>query len=207
MRVNPHIRLFVVTLAGSLFISAPAIAAEQLFKPHRSFVDHVELSDKQRHQIEQQAARERVRMLVYPIKGGKPDYGTAEAAFGTARGRMHHGQDVFAAAGTPLVAIREGVVVEAGSDGGAGNHVAIYNREHDQTYAYFHLSAPSSLRIGEKVKAGQRVGAVGCSGSCWGDHLHFEVREGRGLWEAPSVDPLPLLRRAERSSRSSRPGA
>ena len=111
---------------------------------------------------------------------------------------MHHGQDVFAAAGTPLVAVRDGVVIEAGSDGGAGNHVAIFSREHRETYAYFHMSGPTNLQVGQKVDAGQRVGAVGCSGSCWGDHLHFEVRKGRGLWQNASVDPLPLLRRAER---------
>jgi murein DD-endopeptidase MepM/ murein hydrolase activator NlpD len=46
------------------------------------------------------------------------------------------------------------------------------------------------------------VGAVGCTGSCWGDHLHFELRRGRGTTAAP-IDPLPLLKRlaARRAAR------
>jgi murein DD-endopeptidase MepM/ murein hydrolase activator NlpD len=49
---------------------------------------------------------------------------------------------------------------------------------------------------------GERVGAVGCTGSCWGDHLHFELRRGRGTTAAP-IDPLPLLKRlaARRAAR------
>jgi murein DD-endopeptidase MepM/ murein hydrolase activator NlpD len=190
MQVNRHIRLVTATLAGSLFISVPALGADKLFAPDRSFVDRVKLTESQKDRVTR-------AQLAFPIKA-KADYGDAGAAYGTARGRMHHGQDVFAPAGTPLVAIRDGVVVETESGGAAGNVVAIYSREHDETYAYFHMVAPTSLEVGEKVKAGQRVGAVGCTGSCWGDHLHFEVRRGRGLWQNASADPLPLLRRAER---------
>jgi murein DD-endopeptidase MepM/ murein hydrolase activator NlpD len=189
MRVNRHIRLLLATLAGSLFISGPASGAGKLFVPDRSFIDRIELTQKQKRRIARAA-------LAFPIKA-KPDYGDAGAAYGTARGRMHHGQDVFAPAGTPLIAIRDGVIVATESGGAAGNVVAIYSREHDQTYAYFHMLAPTTLETGQKVKAGDRVGAVGCTGSCWGDHLHFEVRQGRGLWQNESIDPLPLLRKAE----------
>jgi hypothetical protein len=44
---------------------------------------------------------------------------------------------------------------------------------------------------------GARVGAVGCTGSCSGDHLHFEIREGRGPYGEPR-DPLPALKRWQR---------
>jgi murein DD-endopeptidase MepM/ murein hydrolase activator NlpD len=54
----------------------------------------------------------------------------------------------------------------------------------------------SPLREGDQVAAGDPVGAVGCTGSCWGNHLHFEVRMGRGV-EGKPIDPLPLLRRWE----------
>jgi murein DD-endopeptidase MepM/ murein hydrolase activator NlpD len=42
------------------------------------------------------------------------------------------------------------------------------------------------------VRGGRRVGELGCTGSCSGDHLHFEVRRGRGL-EGRAEDPLPHL--------------
>jgi murein DD-endopeptidase MepM/ murein hydrolase activator NlpD len=44
------------------------------------------------------------------------------------------------------------------------------------------------------VRTGERIGAVGCTGSCWGDHLHIEMRRGRGTTGRP-LDPLPQLRR------------
>ena len=42
------------------------------------------------------------------------------------------------------------------------------------------------------------VGQLGCTGSCYGAHLHFEVRVGRGVRSEP-IDPLPLLRRWRRA--------
>ena len=125
---------------------------------------------------------------------GKVDYGTADNAFGAARsGHMHSGQDMFAPTGTPLVAVRATVVLDAGSDGGQGNYVHLYDAERNLTYVYMHMVEPTPLGRGEKVEAGERVGGVGCTGSCWGEHLHFEVRAGKG-WTAEPSDPLPLLR-------------
>jgi murein DD-endopeptidase MepM/ murein hydrolase activator NlpD len=134
---------------------------------------------------------------VFPIRA-TPDYGAGDAGYGASRsGHVHEGQDVFAPAGTPLVATRDGVIVEEGNDGGRGNYIALYNREHRQTYMYLHMQRPSPLAPGERVDAGDPVGRVGCTGSCWGDHLHFELRLGRGS-QARSVDPLPFLKRAQR---------
>jgi murein DD-endopeptidase MepM/ murein hydrolase activator NlpD len=131
---------------------------------------------------------------VFPIRGDV-EWGEAGARFGTGRsGHMHEGQDVFAPAGTPLVSVRDGRVVEKGDDGGRGNYVAIWSREARHTFLYLHMRRPSPLRTGARVHAGQRIGAVGCTGSCWGDHLHFESRTGRGATGRPQ-DPLPLLRR------------
>ncbi len=45
-----------------------------------------------------------------------------------------------------------------------------------------------------EIRAGQRIGEVGCTGSCEGDHLHFEIRLGHSL-EAKPIDPLPIIRR------------
>jgi murein DD-endopeptidase MepM/ murein hydrolase activator NlpD len=129
----------------------------------------------------------------FPVRG-IVDFGEADARFGAWRGgHRHEGQDVFAKAGTPLVSIRAGTVVDSGNDGGRGNYVAIWSSQPGLTFVYLHMRAPSRLRKGEAVDAGRRIGAVGCSGSCWGDHLHLEMRQGRGTTARP-LDPLPMLR-------------
>jgi murein DD-endopeptidase MepM/ murein hydrolase activator NlpD len=130
----------------------------------------------------------------FPVRG-TIDFGEYAGRYGAWRGsRRHEGQDVFADAGTPLVAIRDGEVVETGNDGGRGNYVAIWSSEVERTFVYLHMSAPTPHAVGDAVEGGARVGAVGCTGSCWGDHLHLEMRAGRGTTGRP-LDPLPLLRR------------
>ena len=86
------------------------------------------------------------------------------------------------------------MIAEAGSDGSQGNYVYLYDRRRDRTYVYMHMIAPAIVEAGDEVQAGQRLGAVGCTGSCWGDHLHFEVRDGRGIG-GEAHDPLPMLKR------------
>ena len=131
---------------------------------------------------------------VFPVAGSH-GFGEAAARFGAGRGgRSHDGQDVFAPAGTPLLAVAGGRVLEAGDGGGRGNYVAVWDPAARRTYVYLHMREPSRVRRGDRVLAGDRLGSVGCTGSCWGDHLHFEVRRGRGL-AGPPLDPLPLLRR------------
>jgi murein DD-endopeptidase MepM/ murein hydrolase activator NlpD len=138
----------------------------------------------------------------FPVRG-RVDWGEQDARFGAWRGgHLHEGQDVFSPAGTPLVAIREGRVVETGDDGGRGNYVAIWSRAVGRTFVYLHMRRAARVDPGTRVRAGQRVGAVGCTGSCWGDHLHLEVRRGRGT-SGEALDPLPLLRRL--AARRARP--
>jgi murein DD-endopeptidase MepM/ murein hydrolase activator NlpD len=122
-----------------------------------------------------------------------PSYGD-----GLGAGRGHEGQDLFAPAGTPELAIANAVVLEAtgGYNGGRGNYVSIYDPAADRTYNYFHMLDAPLVAPGERVHAGARLGRLGCSGSCWGDHLHFEVRRGRDPY-GPVLDPLPLLRQLE----------
>jgi len=137
----------------------------------------------------------------FPVVGDF-NWGQSGAQFGAGRsGRMHEGQDVFARTGTPLVAVRDGKVVETGNDGGRGNYVAIYSAEARQTYVYLHMNRPSRVSADERVQAGQGVGQVGCTGSCFGTHLHFEVRAGKGTQAAP-IDPKPLLVRWAQNSAS-----
>jgi murein DD-endopeptidase MepM/ murein hydrolase activator NlpD len=146
--------------------------------------------------VQERARYERrlVRAGVVPVRG-PVDYGTQTNGFGAQRsGHVHNGQDMFAPTGTPLVAARDAVVLESGSDGGRGHYLVLYSRAARQSYAYFHMLAPAAVKPGQRVRAGQRVGALGCSGSCDGAHLHFEVHRGRN-GSGRGIDPMPLLRR------------
>src|SRR3954447_26965874 len=128
---------------------------------------------------------------VFPVRA-HVDWGEADARFGASRsGHVHEGQDMFAPAGTALVAIRDGRVVETGDDGGRGNYVAIWSPEARRTFVYLPMLHPSRVGLRTRVRVGQRVGSVGCTGLCWGDHLHFEVRRGKGT-TGKARDPLQL---------------
>jgi murein DD-endopeptidase MepM/ murein hydrolase activator NlpD len=131
---------------------------------------------------------------VHPVQG-RVSYGEAAARFGYNRGdHVHEGQDMFAPVGTPVVAVADGVVIEAGGGDARGNYVAIYDPRARRTYVYLHMEAAALVKPGQPVRAGQPVGRLGCTGSCFGPHLHFEVRLGRGS-QRHAVDPLPLVRR------------
>lgn len=94
--------------------------------------------------------------------------------FGTRK--LHTGWDLSAAAGSPIVAAADGVVVSAGVRGGYGNATVI---DHGGGLAtlYAHQSS-MAVSSGQSVSRGQLIGYVGCTGYCTGAHLHFEVRVG-----------------------------
>ena len=93
----------------------------------------------------------------FPIRGAH-DYGDAMGRFGAARsGHTHQGQDVFAACGTKLVAAHGGKVQYRGYQSAAGNYLVIDGKKWND-YAYMHLKRPASVRAGQTVYTGQRVG-------------------------------------------------
>ena len=131
----------------------------------------------------------------FPVRG-LHDFGGPMAVFGTPRsGHSHQGQDVFAACGTPMVAARGGVVVFKAWNDNAGNYVVIRGDGNGVDYAYMHLAGPALVERGERVRTGQRIGAVGDTGNVQGCHLHFELWSPPGWYEGGEpFDPLPSLR-------------
>lgn len=89
--------------------------------------------------------------------------------------RMHHGIDVPAPTGQPVVAAADGRVVSAGDRGGYGLAVVIRHAG-GQSTLYAHLSS-ISVRAGQDVGAAALIGAVGSTGTSTGSHLHFEIHE------------------------------
>jgi murein DD-endopeptidase MepM/ murein hydrolase activator NlpD len=117
------------------------------------------------------AARTTAAAWVHPNPAG-----SVTSCFGPRWGREHAGVDLAAPHGTPIVAAGAGVVVRAGEAGGYGNAVLI---AHGNGYLtlYGHLSAVT-VAAGERVTAGQPIGAEGSTGHSTGPHLHFEVHQG-----------------------------
>jgi len=88
--------------------------------------------------------------------------------------RYHTGIDFRARTGTPIRAVKAGVVVFAGNSGDwAGNHVAVLHGD-GMTTMSSHMSA-MAVTTGQSVVAGQILGYVGQTGRAFGAHLHFEL--------------------------------
>lgn len=104
-----------------------------------------------------------------------PVNGAITSPFGPRWGRMHEGIDIAAGAGTPIAASAAGTVIVAGWSGGYGNLVVVSHGSISTAYAHMSRIAVSN---GQSVGRGTVLGAVGCTGHCFGDHLHFEVRVG-----------------------------
>ena len=88
--------------------------------------------------------------------------------------RSHTGVDLAGTAGTPIRATADGVVLSAGWLGGYGQATVI---EHGGPLATLYAHQSQILvREGQAVERGEIIGRVGCTGTCTGPHLHYEVR-------------------------------
>ncbi len=117
--------------------------------------------------------------LIWPVNG------PVVSPFGMRWGRLHAGIDIAVGYGTPIHAAASGTVIFAGWMGGYGNFVIIDHGGGLST-GYAHQS---SIAVGGgSVSQGQVIGYVGCTGHCFGPHLHFEVRINGN-----PVDPLGYL--------------
>ncbi|MCL6580178.1 MAG: peptidoglycan DD-metalloendopeptidase family protein [Firmicutes bacterium] len=115
--------------------------------------------------------------LVWPTLGRLTSY------YGWRGSRFHHGIDIGAPTGTPVLACRGGTVTYAGWKGNYGRLVIIDHGDGMESW-YAHLSS-FSVSVGQTVKKGDPVGLVGVSGRTTGPHLHFEIHVNDS-----SVNPL-----------------
>lgn len=109
------------------------------------------------------------------------------------RPAMHSGLDFRASTGDPVRATANGKVVTAGWQGGYGRLVEI---DHGNTLStrYGHLSE-IHVKVGDTIRIGQVIGAVGSTGRSTGPHLHYETRV-----DGDAVDPQRFLRAGVRLS-------
>jgi murein DD-endopeptidase MepM/ murein hydrolase activator NlpD len=109
------------------------------------------------------------------------------------RPAMHTGLDFRAASGDPVRATANGKVVSSGWAGGYGRMVEI-DHGNGLSTRYGHLSE-IGVKVGDRIKIGQVIGAVGSTGRSTGPHLHYETRI-----DGDAVDPQKFLRAGVRLS-------
>jgi murein DD-endopeptidase MepM/ murein hydrolase activator NlpD len=103
-------------------------------------------------------------------------------------GRQHNGIDIARPSGMDILASDAGTVKATGPQGGFGNRVVV-DHGNGYTTLYAHLSS-ISVKPGQKLLQGQKLGVMGNTGNSTGVHLHFEVRKNGEL-----INPLTVLKR------------
>ena len=134
----------------------------------------------------------------FPLKGNFTYGESPDGRFGAKRtGHTHQGQDLPAPEGTPVRAVRGGIIKTiAYQAGGAGNYIVLDGAGEKHDYVYMHLQTGSTLvHEGQRVATGQRLALSGNTGASFGAHLHFEVWQGPWWGGGEPIDPLPFLRR------------
>jgi murein DD-endopeptidase MepM/ murein hydrolase activator NlpD len=102
----------------------------------------------------------------------------------------------MASCGIPLEAARGGKVQFKAYQGAAGNYVIIDGAGTGRDFGYMHLKQPASVKKGERVHTGERIGVVGQTGDATACHLHFEMWKAPGWYEGGKpFDPLPSLKK------------
>ncbi len=120
--------------------------------------------------------------MIWPVNG------PVTSPFGQRWGRLHAGIDIGVPAGVPIRAAKSGRIALVQSDsasGGYGNYTCI---DHGGGLSTCYAHQSSFAVTSGSISQGEVLGYVGCTGNCFGDHLHFEVRVNG----AP-VDPLGYL--------------
>jgi murein DD-endopeptidase MepM/ murein hydrolase activator NlpD len=133
---------------------------------------------------------------VFPVQG-QYSFGGEGARYGATRpGHWHQGQDIMAAAGTPVVAPRAGVITWRAYQADGAGHYVVLRTDDGRDLVFMHFQDGSvAVAKNQAVVAGQRLGRVGSTGRSDGPHLHFEIwpdgwYAGNG---STPIDPLADL--------------
>jgi murein DD-endopeptidase MepM/ murein hydrolase activator NlpD len=136
------------------------------------------------------------RHFVFPVYGkhsiGNGFTGATRADLGPNCAGPHEGNDIFAPAGRPVLAVTGGTLESVGTKPCSGNRVWLKSDRGD-TFFYAHLDSFAEITHNRaRVKAGDVIGFLGNTGQATDrpSHLHFEIHPGGGL----AIDPYPFLR-------------
>ncbi|WP_190259029.1 peptidoglycan DD-metalloendopeptidase family protein [Pelotomaculum schinkii] len=110
-------------------------------------------------------------------------FGNRPNPYDNTRTEFHQGIDIGAPLGTQVLAVNDGTVLSSGWNDGFGLEIVIDHGSYKTQYAHLEFSC---VQPGDKVVAGDVIGAVGSSGRSTGPHLHFGVNVN-GTWSDPEV--------------------
>jgi murein DD-endopeptidase MepM/ murein hydrolase activator NlpD len=116
-----------------------------------------------------------------------PTRGIFTSNFGYRWGVLHAGIDLANSIGTPIFAVSDGVVIDAGPTAGYGAWVKL--RHADGTVTLYGHVNTTLVSVGQRVMAGDQIATMGNRGNSTGPHLHFEVLRGG----TERIDPVPWL--------------
>ena len=126
---------------------------------------------------------------VFPLVGGRPSFTPGVGTFNASRDggtRRHSAQDIGIDPNTPVVASRSGTVLQSYSSGyGSVGGAVVIKYDNGQQGLYGHTIP--NVKVGDKVKAGQKIAKVANDGG--NTHLHYMRKDTRGNY----IDPLPIL--------------
>lgn len=109
----------------------------------------------------------------WPIRGfTSSTFGPRTDPF-TGQSKLHSGMDIVSPRGTPIKAPANGIVTFSGANSGFGNMIVV-----DHGYGLITRYAHNDTNLvqeGQRIKRGDTVGTVGCTGRCTGPHLHYEI--------------------------------
>ena len=116
--------------------------------------------------------------LIWPVVGG---------SISQYYSSYHKALDIAAPAGHAVVAAAAGVVTWSGWKTNGGGLVVGIDHGNGIVTVYNHLGS-AAVAVGDTVTVGQTIARVGCTGTCTGPHVHFEV-----IVDGVIVNPLRYL--------------
>ncbi len=147
------------------------IAKQEVESKAQKIIEKQEAIKEEQERINSMPEINGIKIATQPISGTITSrYGVSSSI----RSSKHTGLDIAAEAGTPIKVIADGTVTSATYSGSYGNLVKIDHGNNVETW-YAHTSK-MYVNVGQQVKAGDIIAAVGSTGNSTGAHLHLEIR-------------------------------
>lgn len=152
---------------------------KQMFEDVKLLTNEVQKQEKSFNELHEHLLRQTSLLSATPTI--MPTYGWTTSGFGyrtspfTGLKDKHEGLDIANAIGTPVIAPGDGIVLKIARDPSSGK-MLIINHGYGIITKYAHLSE-IYVKVGKKVKRGDKIAAVGNTGRSTGPHLHYQIEE------------------------------